>query len=118
MWVSNVERDFWASADPSSSLFDWKFTDPPHTKVFLSKPVRTGDEPITYVSHDIEDGAWQFLGDSMDADAKPVICCLHHPIDEDSSLNELADLPLGWLAKRAKPGEPWVRHKREPGETE
>ena len=62
---TKVEQDFWASADPSSSLFDWKFPDPPHTMVFLSTPVQTGAEPITYVSHDIEDGAWQFLGDSM-----------------------------------------------------
>jgi len=49
---TKVERDFWASADPSSSLFDWKFPDPPHKLVFLSEPVHSGIEPITYVSHD------------------------------------------------------------------
>jgi hypothetical protein len=43
--------------------------------VFLSMPVQVGAEPITYVSHDTEDGAWQFLGDSIDCGAKPVICC-------------------------------------------
>lgn len=48
---TNVEGDFWASADPSSSLFDWKFPDTPHTMVFVSQPVQTGPEPITYVSH-------------------------------------------------------------------
>jgi hypothetical protein len=114
---TNVERDFWASADPSSSLFDWKFPDPPHTMVFLSQPVQTGSEPITYVSHDVEDGAWQFLGDSMAANAKPVICCFHHPIDKDRSLIELADLPIGWWAERVKPGEPWVRHKDDEQQT-
>ena len=55
----------WASADPESSLFDWKFTDSPHTRVFLSKSVHEGENLFTYVSHDEEDGAWQFLGDSM-----------------------------------------------------
>jgi len=111
---TNLEKDFWASNDPDSSLFDWKFPDPPHTLVFLSNAVHTGAEPVTYVSHDIEDGAWQFLGDSMTGDQKPVLSCLHHSIDKDSSLNELADLPLGWWAERTEPGEPWTRHEHEP----
>jgi hypothetical protein len=110
---NGFEDDFWASADPSSSLFDWKFSDPPHTRVFLSKAVHSGRELITYVSHDAEDGAWQFLGDSMAGGEEPVISCFHHPIDDDSSLKELVDLPLGWWAEREKPGEPWVRHEHE-----
>lgn len=111
-----VEKDFWATADPESSLFNWKFPDPPHTQVFLSDAVHSGSEPITYVSHDIEDGAWQFLGDSMSGGLKPVISCFHHPIDSDQTLNELSDLPLGWWAERTKPGERWVRHQHEPEE--
>jgi hypothetical protein len=108
-----VERDFWASADPDSSLFNWKFPDPPHTLVFLSKPVQGDAEPITYVSHDIEDGAWQFLGPSMSGGDKPVVSCFHHPIDKDPSLKELADLPLGWYAERAERDAPWVRRKHD-----
>lgn len=109
--TTTVEDDFWASADPKSSLFDWKFGDDPHTRVFLSETVHKGTEPVTYVSHDEEDGAWQFLGDSMSDGGGPVISCFHHPIDNDPSLSELADLPLGWWAEREKPGEPWTRHK-------
>ncbi len=116
---TTVENDFWASTDPTSSLFNWKFPDPPHTGVYLSETVHNGTEPITYVSHDIEDGAWQFLGDSMSDGGGPVLSCFHHPIDRDPSLAELADLPLGWCAKRTKVGEPWVRKKHssdeEPG---
>lgn len=111
--MTEIEEDFWASADPKSSLFDWRFGDPPDTRVFLSRSVHEKSEPVTYVSHDEEDGAWQFLGDSMSEGGGPVISCLHHPIDDDSTLNELADLPLGWWAERAKPGEPWVRSKHE-----
>jgi hypothetical protein len=111
---TRIEEDFWASADPSSSLFDWKFPDDPHTGVFLTEAVQTGVEPITYVSHDAEDGAWQFLGDSMAGESKLVISCFHHPIDRDTSLKELADLPLGWWAERDKPGQPWIRHQHEP----
>jgi len=108
---TNVEKDFWASTDPNSSLFDWKFSDPPHTRVFLSEAVHSGVEPITYVSHDAEDGAWQFLGDSMAGEGKPVISCFHHPVDNDPSLQDLADLPLGWYAVRTKRGEPWSRRQ-------
>lgn len=111
--MTDVEDDFWASADPKSSLFDWKFQDPPHTRVFLSETVHQGTEAVTYVSHDEEDGAWQFLGESMSDGGGPVISCFHHPIDNDTSLSELADLPLGWWAEREKPGQPWVRHKYE-----
>ena len=52
-----IEEDFWASADPPSSLFDWKFPDPPHTRVFLSQAVNSGEEEVTYVSHDEDDGS-------------------------------------------------------------
>lgn len=111
--MTRVEDDFWASQDRKSSLFSWKFSDPPHTGAYLSKAVHTGAEPITYVSHDEDDGAWQFLGDSM-TDSGGVLVCLHHPLDCDPSLTELADLPVGWCAERSKPGEPWTRYKHEP----
>lgn len=108
------EEDFWLSADPN---FDWKFSDPPRTLVFLSKAVNSGEEAITYVSHDAEDGFWQFLGDSMAGDDDlPVLSCLRHPIEKDASLVELADLPLGWYAERVKPGAPWIRSPKPPDE--
>lgn len=110
--MTRVEEDFWAAADPDSSLFDWKFPDPPHTGVYMSKAVHHGSESITFVSHD-PNGDWQFLGDSM-AESSGVLVCLHHPIDADPTLKELADLPVGWYAERAKLGEPWTRFQHEP----
>ncbi|ABF41426.1 hypothetical protein Acid345_2425 [Candidatus Koribacter versatilis Ellin345] len=109
--MTKAENDFWASTDSNSSLFDWKFRDDPHTRVFLSESVHQGTQPVTYVSHDAEDGAWQFLGDSMSDGGGPVISCFHHPIDRDPSFAELADLPLGWYAERRGIGEPWTRNK-------
>jgi len=115
--MTRVEKDFWASADPESSLFNWKFPDPPHTMVYLSKTVHEGQEEITYVSHDVEDGAWQFLGDTM-TESGGVISCFHHPIDKDPTLAELADLPPGWYAQRETPNAPWTRHQQDSEETE
>jgi len=102
--------DFWASNDPQSSLFSWKFSDTPHTGVILSKAVNEGKEDINFVSHDLDDGMWQFLGDSM-SDTGGVLVCFHHPIDRDASLKELTDLPIGWYAEREKPGAPWIRRE-------
>src|SRR6266550_5100333 len=109
--MTRAENDFWASADPESSLFNWKFPDDPHARVFLSETVHKATESVTYVSHDAEDGAWQFLGDSMSDGGGSVISCFHHPIDRDPSLAELADLPLGSYAERDGVGEPWTRKK-------
>jgi len=114
--MTTVEEAFWAASDPKSSLFDWKFPDPPHTMVFLSKTVQAGEEAVTYVSHDASDGAWQFLGDSMMDGGGPVVSCFHHPIDRDPSLKELADLPLGWYAFRDTPTAAWQRFEHGPDE--
>jgi hypothetical protein len=35
---------------------------------------------------------------------KAVLSCFHRLIDNDRSLKQLADLPLGWWAGRTKPG--------------
>ena len=114
--MTTLEKDFWAASDPDSSLFDWKFPDPPHTRVFLSKTVEAGEEAVTYASHDASDGTWQFLGDRMRDGGGPVISCFHHPIDRDPSLKELADLPLGWYAFRDTPTSPWQRFEHGPEE--
>jgi hypothetical protein len=111
-----LEEDFWATSDPKSSLFDWKFPDSPHTGVYLSQTVETGEEAVTYVSHDLSDGASQFLGDRMADGGGPVISCFHHPIDRDPSLKELADLPPGWYAVRDTPTAPWQRFEHGPDE--
>jgi Domain of unknown function (DUF4262) len=115
--MTRVDIDFWASQDPKSSLFNWRFSDPPHSGAYISKAVHSGEEPITFVSHDRDDGAWQFLGDTM-TESGGVLVCLHHPIDSDPSLLGLADLPLGWFAEREKPGGPWVRNEYEPEASE
>ena len=80
--------------------------------------MHAGTEAITYVSHDADDGAWQFLGDSMTEDLGPILSCFHHPIDDDPSLKELVDLPLGWCAERESQREPWRRYERDASEAD
>lgn len=109
--MRHIEEDFWAAGDPQSSLFDWKFSDPPHTTVYLSKKVHEGAEPVTFVLRD-KDGDWQFLGETY-IESGGVAVCFHHPIDSDPTLKEIADIPLGWCAERTEPGSSWERHECE-----
>lgn len=44
-------------------------------------------------------------------EGRGVAVCLHHPIDRDPTLGELADLPVGWHAERDAVGERWIRKK-------
>lgn len=69
--------------------------------------------PITRVYHDY-DGDWQFHGD-QDADrVKPKIDCLSCIVEMDSSIEELQDLPYGWMAERKSPKHKWKRIKHHP----
>ncbi|WP_204101549.1 hypothetical protein [Occallatibacter savannae] len=67
---------------------------------------------MTLVFHDLN-GDWQFLGETY-IESGGVAVCLHHAIDADPTLKELADLPLGWCAEREKLGDPWARSQFEP----
>jgi Domain of unknown function (DUF4262) len=106
---SSVEKDFWSANDPSSSLHDWKFEDPPHTGVFTTKRVMSGEDVITHVFHDADDGAWQFHGPGESKREDVALVCFHHIIDKDGTIVELADLPLGWCAWRETAEAPWRR---------
>jgi hypothetical protein len=110
---NTLAYDFWASHEDGNSLSHWKFPDSPHASAYLSQTVHDAEEPVTYVSHDA-DGDWQFLGDKMSEGGGPVLSCLHHPIDKDSTLEDLSDLPLGWYATRERPGALWERFQHPP----
>ena len=66
--------------------------------------------PILVVSHDEEDGAWQFLTEEDLPDEKEwMLVALAEIVAVDPTVKELADLPLGYSARRARPGAAWQR---------
>ncbi|MBN6187782.1 hypothetical protein JQN58_12800 [Aneurinibacillus sp. BA2021] len=68
-------------------------------------------QPILYVSHDEEDGMWQFLDDNeLDTD-NALIISLKEIIKIDPSIVELSDLSLGWIAWRENEQQKWNREK-------
>jgi len=111
---SCLEGDFWASHDPNSSIYDWKFPDPPHARAFTTKRVAVGEESVTYVTHDLDDGSWQFHGPSESHPEDICLLCLHHFLDQDPTIVELKDLPRGWIASRNSPAESWIREVHPP----
>jgi len=87
----------------------WPFADAPNTATITTIHVLDGRLPICLVTHDSDDGMWQFLCGTSNDPADGRVVGLHRILELDPHLVELADLPLGWRAWREKPGTPWHR---------
>ena len=86
----------------------WPFESAPNTASITTRQVLAG-VPVLRVSHDADDGGWQFLcGTTNDPDDARVVG-LDSMYARDVTLGEIADLPEGWVAWRAGPGLPWRR---------
>ena len=91
----------------------WPFKDPKKLMVITSKQVVHERNPILYVTHDLEDGMWQFHDGSDVSEDDAMILTLEEVVGIDSSLQMLADLPLGWCAWRRSQDEAWTKQKHE-----
>ena len=92
---------------------DWPFEDPVNVTAITTVKVLEEGHPILLVAHDEEDGMWQVLcGTTNDPEDGRIVClgCLYN---RDSTIGELADLPLGWRASREAIGVAWHREIRE-----
>jgi hypothetical protein len=95
----------------------WAFDDPPNVATYTTRRVLDEGHPILLVTHDEDDGAWQFLCGTTNDAAHGRIVGLECIVDLDPSLIELADLPLGWRAWRESPGKAWIREPRPTDES-
>ena len=93
---------------------DWPFTDPEETEVITLERILQGRSSVLLVTHDEEDGAWQFLDGEHVFEDDGAVVCLGEMVQLDPSLGELGDLPVGWYAWRPEPGQPWRRAAGEP----
>jgi hypothetical protein len=87
----------------------WPFDQPRDCASICLRSIVFGGEPILFVSHDLDDHGWQFLGleDADEADA--CLIALEEAVELDRSVLELADLPPGWCAWRPGRTSPWQR---------
>ena len=100
-----------------STSREWPFLDSPNTAVFTTVPVIDDGAWVHYVTHDDEDGAWQFHHQRTGSPSvkEAVVTSLKRMLVLEPRIAELADLPLGWHAWRDSENAPWTRAPKEVG---
>ena len=90
---------------------DWPFSDAPNVAVITTREIVEGRTWIAIVSHDADDGGWQFFGPrgaGTEGDARVV--SLRSIVEADETIKDLANLSLGWQACREQKADLWIRH--------
>jgi hypothetical protein len=90
---------------------NWVFTDRPNVMVMTTKSIIKKESPILSVWHDADDGMWQFLDGTDVNEEDAMIVSLENIVNIDNSVNEVSDLPLGWVAWREKQDFTWRRQR-------
>jgi hypothetical protein len=89
----------------------WPFADAENTAAITLKRIVAGIAPILLVTHDSEDGCWQFLDGGEISDEDASVVALREILNLDPTIEEVADLPFGWVAERTAVGTSWRRRK-------
>ena len=92
-----------------------EFSEPGNTSVFTTKFIIEDKNDITYVSHDLEDGAWQFMSNDEFENYESIakIVGLQQIVEIDSTILKIADLPLGYIATRPNKLTQWTIIKQD-----
>ncbi|WP_336775923.1 hypothetical protein [Paenibacillus sp. MMO-58] len=90
----------------------WAFEDPKNVAVITLDKIMKLESPVLYVTHDEEDGMWQFLDGDDVIEEEARLISLKQMVDIDPSLTSLANLPLGWVAWRETKDSEWIRAQR------
>jgi hypothetical protein len=83
--------------------------------VFTTRFVLEDKKTITFVTHDLEDGAWQFFSDDTFDDFEDVakVVGLHEIFEIDETLLKISDLPPGFTASRKDKTDNWTIKKHK-----
>ena len=92
---------------------DWPFDDPENVATMTVRQITHGGQPILLVSHDADDGMWQFLTGGPVEMADAMVVSLREVYRIDPSIAGVADLPPGWQAWRSAAGQPWQRRMKD-----
>lgn len=80
---------------------EWPFKDPQDVATFTTSSVISGKEPILYVTHDDDDGAWQFHSGEPLTDAQPKVVSLSE-IVKPRQLGQRVGRPSAWMGSEPK----------------
>jgi hypothetical protein len=92
---------------------NWPFEDPTNVAVITTRSIVKDRKPILLVTHDNDDGSWQFLDGGPITVTDGMVLALSEVVEIDPSVKELADLPYGWRAWRENKNSPWKRSEPE-----
>ncbi len=76
------------------------FKEDKNTMVITTRNVINKCDIITTVYHDNDDGMWQFLGKTQIDETNAVLVSLEEICMIDESVNELHQMPCGYMAYR------------------
>ena len=79
---------------------DFPFEDAPNTACIVCRHVMDKEKAITYISHDADDGMWQFLCDEEHAEEDAQIISLYSAYMMDQSIGQVFDMPCGCYIQR------------------
>jgi len=98
----------------SSTPLKKAFKEPFDTAVFTTKFVLDDKKDITYVTHESDDGAWQFFSDDEFSDFEKVakVVGLGEMLEKDKTVLELADMPVAHYAYRKNISDEWTIKKQ------
>ena len=105
-WTSMAISKYINRSNKGNDIFP--FSDAPDTAVFICRQILDSGEDILFVSHDADDGAWQFLCDKEHNESDARIVSLKYVLDLDPTISNLNDLPLGYCAERKSKNDKWV----------
>ena len=83
------------------------FLEDENTAVITTKTIIKRQKPIVLVFHDKDDGMWEFLDGEDVNEENAAIVSLSEILEIDNSLNELAELPIGFGAFRDGEDKDW-----------
>ena len=87
---------------------EFSFREKPDAAVITCSHILDKKEPILYVSHDEDDGMWQFLCGRSHSAPDARIISLEEAFLLDSTIGVLAEMPQGCSAARRDPGDAWI----------
>ena len=91
---------------------EYPFAESMDTACIICKHIINGERPILFVSHDEDDGMWQFLCNGSHGTKDAKLAALGEVFEFDFSIGELAEMPCGYYATRDKVDCDWVIRKQ------
>lgn len=91
----------------------WPFKDKKDVITISTKGIIEEEKTILYVTHDEDDGMWQFHdgSDLNEEDARVV--SLKEVYELDSTIGNLSSMPFGWYAWRDSIDDEWKMEQKE-----